>query len=177
MFSSPIENKAVIIETMAGYDAYFYDNDIRERTATIYDTSTNTTTQIGFPLPNAVYRSNNGFDPLIRQYFMWNQNFSKNPESTENRYYTENQVTKYYEDNNILMDFPQVLNITAIIAQKGRNVYQCQNTNSGSNVLSVSYYPKKLFAYAAWENGSGDSWRPACCNTYVGIDLNEWLLK
>ena len=56
MFSSSADKSALVIETMADYNAFFRDNDPRERVATIYNNHTGQTTQIGFPLVDAVYR-------------------------------------------------------------------------------------------------------------------------
>jgi len=45
----------------------------------------------------------------------------------------------------------------------------------GTNVLSVTYDPQELVAYAAWENGQGEEeWVPAACNTYLKMDLKEF---
>ena len=36
---------------------------------------------------------------------------------------------------------------------------------------------QELIAYAAWENHDAiDGWVPAACNTYLKIDLKQWLL-
>ena len=45
---------------------------------------------------------------------------------------------------------------------------------SGINVLSVTYDPVAKTVYAAFEDGTGDSWVPAACNTYVKIDMKQW---
>ena len=54
---------AVVMETMADYTAFFLDNDPREKFATYFDTQTNSTYPIGFPLPNALWRTNHGYYP------------------------------------------------------------------------------------------------------------------
>lgn len=33
---------------------------------------------IGFPIKEAVWRTNHGYDPVIRQHFLWNQSPSSN---------------------------------------------------------------------------------------------------
>ena len=42
-------------------------------------------------------------------------------------------------------------------------------------VFSVTYDPKELIAYSAWENGRGsDGWTAAACNTYLAVDLKNF---
>ncbi len=45
-----------------------------------------------------------------------------------------------------------------------------------SNVLSAAFapVPDAGVMYAAWEVGTGTAWLPACCSTYVKIDLAQW---
>ena len=45
---------------------------------------------------------------------------------------------------------------------------------AGINVLSVTYDPVARTVYAAFEDGTGDSWVPAACNPYVQIDMKQW---
>lgn len=54
-------------------------------------------------------------------------------------------------------------------------MYDCNPPHGdGSNVLSVTYDPQELIAYAAWENGHGsDGWVPAACNTYLALDFKD----
>jgi hypothetical protein len=64
----------------------------------------------------------------------------------------------------------------AILGGKGDNhIYDCEPSHKdGENVLSVTFDPQELLAYAAWENGAGeDGWVPAACNTYLKIDFKE----
>ena len=48
---------AVAVETMAGYTAYFYENDTRETALTYKDPDTGVITVLGAPLPDAVWRT------------------------------------------------------------------------------------------------------------------------
>ena len=74
---------ALAMETMYGYTAYFADND--ERSATYHNTLNFTNVyreadalypnnasgvHIGFPLKEAVRRTNHGYDPVIREHCM-----------------------------------------------------------------------------------------------------------
>ena len=45
---------------------------------------------------------------------------------------------------------------------------------SGINVLSVTYDPVERTVYAAFEDGTGESWVPAACMPYVKIDMKQW---
>jgi len=53
---------------------------------------------------------------------------------------------------------------------------------SASNVISAAFVPAvgAGVLYAAWEEGSGQhtsgggDWVPACCSTFVKIDLEKW---
>jgi len=159
------------LETMLNYTAMFADNDPREQQAT-YVYSNGTVSQIGYPLPNALWRTNHGYDPIIRDHYTWNQS----PTSwTQERYMFAYNTFMYYEQNNMLMNVNQALNLTAILGDKGQtSPFQCPNTTDGSNVLSVMFMPGDQVAYAAWEDNSGANWRPACCNTYIKIDFTKW---
>lgn len=53
------------------YTAYFEDNDERENTAYVDDNGNKV--KIGYPLPEALWRTNHGYDPIIRQNFEWSQ--------------------------------------------------------------------------------------------------------
>merc|ERR1712232_44795 len=152
--------------------AYFLADDPREAAAKYTDPNTGHTEQIGFPLKEAVYRTNNCFDPYVREFFLGSESFSTtNPEHSENRYYTEYLTTLDYEKRGILIGAQEALNITAIIGQKGKNVYKCENTDTGTNVLGVTFLPQQLFLYSSWEKGTNSSWRPASCNTFVAFNM------
>lgn len=45
----------------------------REANATYTPASGGTTVHIGFPMKEAVWRTNHGYDPVIRQHFEWSQ--------------------------------------------------------------------------------------------------------
>ena len=58
---SAARSKFAALETEAGYTAYFFDDDKRERDFT-YDGK-----HYGFPLKEAVWRTNHGYDPKFLQ--------------------------------------------------------------------------------------------------------------
>lgn len=70
MWGSAADAKAMVAETMYGYSAYFLDDDPREANATYTDPNTGSVTKIGFPMKEAVWRTNHGYDPIIREHFL-----------------------------------------------------------------------------------------------------------
>ena len=88
------------------------------------------------------------------------------------RYMFAYEGFSYYEQEHIEIGFLEAVNITSILGDKGHHAYQCYDNSDGSNILSVTYHPISQQVWAAWENGSGSSWRPAACNTYAHIDLS-----
>lgn len=58
--TSGVSHPAVAIETMAGYSAYFLDDDPREAGAKLEDYETGEYVRFGFPLPGVLWRTNHG---------------------------------------------------------------------------------------------------------------------
>lgn len=52
---------SVPVFRVRSYTAYFRDNDPREASATVFDSATNQSVKVGFPLPQAVWRTNHGY--------------------------------------------------------------------------------------------------------------------
>lgn len=171
MIASASDRSGLVEETMFGYTAYFQDNDPREKAAT-YKYSNGTSVPIGFPLPQAVWRTNHGYDPTIRAHYEWSQS----PESwSMQRYMMFYNYFSEFESQGQQLTELDALTITAIVGDKGSATpYQCQNAVQGSNVLSATYHPAVNRMYAAWENGHKTTWRPACCNTYAVFDMSHW---
>jgi hypothetical protein len=85
-------------------------------------------------------------------------------------------VFNEYAASGTTIGIMQAINATAIAGHKSNDLYTCNPPyDSGSNVLSVTYDPSNLILYAAWEDGTGDAWIPAACNTYVGLDMKRFL--
>jgi hypothetical protein len=104
---------------------------------------------------------------------------------TARRYFYIAEALQSYERNGVRIGDAEALNITSIVASKGKDAYHCQvcvcvcctlrtpadrglagaaqSTPSGSNVLSVVFHPTTLRMFAAWESDSGAAWRPAWC--------------
>jgi len=161
---------AVAIETAAHYSAFFHDMDPREENCVV-DGS-----QVGFPLPEALWRTNHPYDPaLMNDYLWWGYGAYR---WSQQRYVLGHDGIAFYEDNDVLIDYLQAINITATMADKGTEYpHQCvfpYASTKGSNILSVTHQPKSQISFVAWENGMGSTWSPACCNTYTKVDFTKW---
>ncbi|EDQ85377.1 uncharacterized protein MONBRDRAFT_38890 [Monosiga brevicollis MX1] len=163
---------ALVMETMHNYTAFFHDNDPREINATI--DIKNKTYVIGEAIPDAVWRTNHGYDPEIREHFEWSMSPSS---STVFRYFIIHDALKQYEAEGQEISLAQMVNITAVVGNKGDTrdeFYTCADTTAGSNVVSVAFAPNSLTMAAAWERSTGDNWRPASCSTYIELNMNIW---
>jgi len=175
MIGSASDAKSVAMETMSGYTAYFLDNDPREQAGVWINATNGQQTKIGFPIPEAVYRTNHAYDPTILKHFT----DPYEPTSwTVQRYLFMYKSFSWYQQQSIKISDLQAINITSIVGDKGRaNPHVCSNTTDGENVLSVTFHPGVQQLYVAWEDGTGNTWRPAVCNTYIKIDFNYWWNK
>jgi len=171
MVGSGSDSQSLVMETMRGYTAYFGANDPREAKATWTNSTTKVTYQIGFPMEEAVWRTNHGYDPIIREHF----EYSQGPSTwSQERYMQVYDGFKYYENAGIKMDIFDAINVTAIVADKGYHPYYCANYPDGMNVISCTFHPSQNEMYIAWEDGTLNSWRPACCNIYVHFEMSRW---
>merc|ERR1712232_199915 len=173
--ASSSNHGALAIETMADYSAYFLDNDPREAGAMYYDSDIQEDIPIGFPLEEALWRTNHGYDPEIRKHCMWRGTHALN--WSMERYMFAYESFKYYENENIAINYNDAINITAILGDKGSTAYHCPNSNVGENIISVTFHPGNQELWASWENGTSTSWRPAACNNYVHFDLSQWFTQ
>lgn len=160
---------AVAMETMFNYTAYFTANDPREANA-MYNSSVH----LGAPVPEAVWRTNHGYDPVIRSHYEWSQ--APSSWSVE-RYFFISDTLAFYKKTGTDIGLLQTANITAIVGDKGKHAYQCENNTDGSNILSVAFAPTDGVVAVAWESGAKDGWRPACCSTYLQLDMKAWFAK
>lgn len=162
------DKPAAAMETMKGYTAYFYGDDVRETELKYTDPKTNVTTVLGAPLKQAVWRTNHGYDPII----VGNETHVTKPSSdSEQRYMILHNSFAYYANANIKMREYEAINITSILGDKGNDWFHCPDKAIGGNVLSVTYNPAASRLFVAFEHGTGETWRPACCGTYVQMEL------
>lgn len=165
---SAADKQAVCLETMHGNDAIFHANDPREQNLVIDGQ------QIGLARPEAVYRTNHGYDAYTIQHYMWNNtNAYKN--SIE-RYKIFPEQFDSYASQQVKISHKEAVSITALVGEKGLDhIYDCNGPfDAASNILSVTYDPAEVIAYMAWENGHKSTWTPAACNTYLAVDLKPW---
>jgi len=171
--SSP--HPAFALETMAGYTAYFPDNSADERY--VYTNTTNgATTQMGYPIPNAVFRTNHGYDTVIRA----NQYLTPKPtDDTMIRYMLFHDAFNYYETAQIEISELEAINITSIVAAKNNeaNFYDCSQAWNGYNIISATYHFAANKMFVAYEEGAGQDRVCACCGTYVQIDLSPFFVS
>ena len=91
------------------------------------------------------------------------------------RYLAFPEAFDSYEAANKKITHIEAVNITAVLAEKGKDKYNCNGyPYKGHNILSVAYDPSNLMMYTAWENGRADKWSPGACNTYLAIDMKIW---
>lgn len=165
---SRVDQSAVVMETMQGSSAVFADNDPREQDF-VYNGQ-----QIGAPRPNAVYRTNHGYDSYTIEHFLWNNS---------NAY--DFSITRYLLFPDIFDEYAalgegsisarEAVNITAIVADKADDhLYDCGGGEDGWNILSVTFDTHRLAMYTAWENGYKEQYLSAACNTYLKIDMTKW---
>ena len=166
-----IEDKsAVVMETNAKHTGFFGAMDPIEKAANI--PSGNGTMVTGAPLPEAVFRSNHGFDPEIVSHFMWNKTEAYADSAL--RYHLMSKQIAEYEAEGTVIGPAEAVNITSLVGQKGSDYYHCNPGTGGSNVLSVAYFPAGQKLWAAWEDGQNATWTPAACAAYVEIDFSRW---
>ena len=163
---------AIVMETMAGYTAFFRDHDKREDNTTFVDPKTKSKYIAGHSMPNVVFRTNHGYDPTIRKNLV--TPMPEEASSTMKRYFLLKDGFNWYSATRP-MNEADALNMTAIPANKGEiDMKVCQNSNIGTNVISVMFSPEDLKMWAAFEYSYGKDFRPACCGVYVEMDMKLW---
>lgn len=167
--ASAADRNMYVMETEAGYTAYFQANDPREAQAK-YNTSAGQV-PAGFPLPEALWRTNHGYDPKILADFLWSQGPKTD---SQHRYDIIHDQIAAYKDAGVPIGPLQAINVTSLPGDKGDDFYHCGDTHKGSNVLSVTFDPEYGSLFAAWEAYEGAAWRPAACNTYVQLNMTAW---
>ena len=154
----------VAIETDAGHSAYFAPMDPREVSG-----------EGGDPRPDAVFRTNHGFDPQSVAHYQWNGTGAD--ADSRYRYALFPQLFDAVAPGQY--DALQAVHTAAVLGQKGEDYWHCGGAGTygdASNVISAAFAPVvgKGTLYAAWEVGTGETWTPSCCSTYVKMDLEGW---
>lgn len=173
MIGSAEDSRALVMETMKGYTAYFNDMDSREDGAVDPQTGE----VYGHTLPEAVYRTNHGYDPVTQEYYNWYGYHAY--EDSKRRYNSIHDAFVQYEVDGVKIGPQEAVTVCATAAIKGdgtdENTCNPSLYLQGENILSVTYDPSERTIYAAFEDGAGSNWVPAACNGYIKIDLKEWL--
>eukprot|EP01111_Echinosteliopsis_oligospora_P015071 TRINITY_DN5840_c0_g1_i1.p1 TRINITY_DN5840_c0_g1~~TRINITY_DN5840_c0_g1_i1.p1 ORF type:complete len:491 (+),score=115.53 TRINITY_DN5840_c0_g1_i1:14-1486(+) len=168
-----IDNPAMALETMFNYTSYFYANDPREADFIYTDPKTGQKTQMGWPIPEAIWRTNHVYDPVMRKEELYP---TLPDDDSEFRYMLFSRFFDYQEQIGNLIDDLDAINITSIAGAKGElfSFEDCSEASGGSNILSVVYHPEASNMWVAFEEGTGQDRLPAACATYLQIDLSHW---
>ena len=168
---TPGSPAAMALETMKDFTGYFYDNSPIEANATWQWPNVSTPEKIGFPIKDAVWRSNHALHPFVMhtQENLWND--------TIWRYKELHDLIVSKSSNGKVLSVDDVVYIVSVLGIKGPNYLSCnpkQFTDGGDNVMSIVYDPANFKLYSAWEDGSNvnNNWSPAACNDYIQFDLS-----
>ena len=129
----------------------------------------------GDPRPEAVFRTNHGFDPETVAHYQWNGTGADR--NSQERYALFPELFDQVPAGQFgALD---AVRTAAVLGQKGADYWQCGGAGtygSADNVISSAFAPAPGAGalYAAWEVGSGPSWVPACCSAFVRLDLADW---
>jgi len=162
------DGQFMALEVKAGYTAYFFANDPREANFKGPQGQS-----YGAPLTDALWRTNHAYDP---QWLTTARNMYPG-DDTELRYMLIHDTILTYDMG--MLDEVAAVNITAVPGDKGGPVevssfVSCANAASGTNIISATYSPGASIMYVAFENGYQASHVPACCNSYVRLDMTQW---
>eukprot|EP01112_Ceratiomyxa_fruticulosa_P004730 TRINITY_DN15272_c0_g1_i1.p1 TRINITY_DN15272_c0_g1~~TRINITY_DN15272_c0_g1_i1.p1 ORF type:complete len:494 (-),score=86.02 TRINITY_DN15272_c0_g1_i1:61-1542(-) len=160
---------ALELETMKGYTAYFYDDDPRESQYIYVNQTTGEKYVMGWPMPEAVFRTNHGYDTNIQNEEV--ESYTPNSD-TIIREHLFGTIFEWYQAAQIEIDYLEAVNTTSIPGNKGtEDFFYCVNVENAANILSVTFVPLENKAFFAFEDGSGSTYSPACCSTYIEIDF------
>jgi len=157
---------AVALEAIHSRTVVYSDNDPREAASQYTWPGQSQPSFIGKPIPNAVFRSNHALDSsiMLTQVPLWND--------TVWRYTHISERISSLQQSGKTMDDLDGIDIVATLGQKGGDYYSChQDFSDGSNIMSIFFAPHDRVMYVAFEEGTGNTWRPACCNTYVRLNM------
>eukprot|EP00049_Salpingoeca_infusionum_P017699 m.354045 g.354045 ORF g.354045 m.354045 type:complete len:509 (+) comp16908_c0_seq1:44-1570(+) len=165
---SAADNRFMALETNAVFTAMFMDNDPREANRVVDGK------RVGFPLQEAVWRTNHGYDPQ----FLSTAVSPKPGRDTLTRYMLLHDAFVDYANSSTLISDMQAVNLTAIVGDKGSETFlSCDNASKGENIISATFVPSvngDSIMYLAFENGHSDKHVPACCNNYVKFNMGEY---
>ena len=172
MVGSAVDKEARCLETMKDFTGYFADMDSREvdaidpQTGEVY----------GFPIPDAVYRTNHGYDTFTQDNYQWYGYHAY--EDSKRRYKGIRDLFVGYSDAGVKVGPQEAVTICSTVGIKGDGSDEGECNPElyleGSNIMSITYDPSALTLYTAFEDGSGENWIPAACNGYIKVDISQW---
>lgn len=161
----------LMTENKATYTAFFQDNDPREAALVGPDG-----TRYGFPMENALWRTNHGYDPewliTARKHFPDQDSFV--------RYMLIHDTIDLYGRGG-KVGLNEAVNVTAVVSDKGgitrESFLDCGAlSTTGTTILSAVYSASTQELYVSFEEGlqkTKDHVTGGCSN-YVYIDLHRW---
>eukprot|EP00762_Andalucia_godoyi_P002690 ANDGO_03290.mRNA.1 Protein dcd1B len=140
------DGRGIAVESISTMNAFFDDNDPRE----------------SLPITEAVYRSNNVFDPTIKSTQTLN---SSQFNESYARYALQNELITAFAKSGTKIADADAVDIASALGVK-----------SGENIMSIVFHPalNAGVVYAAWERFSGAQWSGACNNAYMEIDMSQF---
>lgn len=172
MVGSASDAKARCMETMKGFTAYFDDMDPREIDAVDPQTGE----VYGFPLKDAVYRTNHGYDTVTQENYQWYGYHAY--EDSKRRYKEIHDLIENYGNQGVTIGPQEAVSICSTVGIKGDGSDESECNPDlylqGANIMSITYDPAAYTLYAAFEDGAGAAWVPAACNGYIKIDMSQW---
>jgi hypothetical protein len=171
---SAVDPGFLALETRAGYSAYFSANDAREAEAEVNGT------KYGFPMPDAVWRTNHPYDPKFIETMVGKPQLNSD---SQTRYQLLHDTFQFYADSNITIQEVQAVNLTAVVGDKGGESRSSFVTcgavaeANGENIVSATFHPASRIMYVAFEDGGVANTTkhvPGCCNNYVKLDMNRY---
>eukprot|EP01013_Petalomonas_cantuscygni_P027614 TRINITY_DN506_c0_g1_i1.p1 TRINITY_DN506_c0_g1~~TRINITY_DN506_c0_g1_i1.p1 ORF type:complete len:513 (-),score=123.05 TRINITY_DN506_c0_g1_i1:1896-3434(-) len=171
---SAADSAYLILEVKANYTAFFSANDAREKAS-----------PYGSPLPYALWRTNHGYDP---EFIRTARGNGKPHGDSLTRYMLIHDTFTLYggtlDANGTsatqLIGDAEAVNLTAVPGDKGgedrSSFVTCSGPTAvkGSNILSVTFVPAEARMYVAFEEGRGAAHVPACCGSYVAVDMKPF---
>ena len=193
---SAADGRFEALETKRGYSAFFGADDPRERGYAVNGTV------LGAPLADALWRTNHGFDPTfletavdkagppadsqVRYQLLHDAiaAFDRAPPAGHDAGAGAPPPLPLPPGHGRAMGPADAVNVIALAGDKGgsdrASFTSCANASGGVNIVSAAFAPSAGGAgaphvmYLAYEDGTGATHRPACCNTYVKLDLSRW---
>lgn len=161
----------LMTENKATYTAFFEDNDPREAALVGPDG-----THYGFPMENALWRTNHGYDP---EWLATAKSPLPDGDSFTRYMLIHDTIDLYGRSGKLGMN--EAVNVTAVVTDKGGSsrdsfVTCGAQSTSGINILSAVYAASTQEMYVSFEEGleKNKDHVTGGCSNYVYFDLYRW---